>query len=271
MTAPLELAIRLGAFALAFTTLALAEVALPRRTTAFKRRLRWPSNLGIVALDTLLVRIAFPTAAVGLAIIAQSRGWGLLNLAAFPVWAEATTAFILLDLIIYGQHRLLHAVPIFWRFHRMHHADMEFDFTTGVRFHPVEILLSMLIKLAAVVIIGAPALTVLLFEVVLNASSMFNHANIKLPIRLDRIIRQLIVTPDMHRVHHSVIRCENDSNFGFNLATWDRWFGTYRAQPELGHVKMTIGLWEFRDPAELRLDRMLIQPLKREITVRETH
>ncbi len=270
MTAPLELTIRLGAFALVFTALALAEVASPRRTQAFKRRLRWPSNLGIVALDTLLVRIAFPTAAVGLAIIVQGRGWGLLNLVALPAWSEAITAFLLLDLIIYGQHRLFHAVPIFWRFHLMHHSDMEFDLTTGVRFHPGEILLSMLIKLAAVVIIGAPALAVLLFEIVLNASSMFNHANIRLPTRLDRIIRRLIVTPDMHRVHHSNIRSETDSNFGFNLAAWDRWFGTYRAQPELGHDKMTIGLSEFRDLAELRLDRMLIQPLKRETTVRET-
>ena len=267
---PLEFITRLSLFAIVFTLLASAEVVVPRRTQTLERGRRWPSNLGMGAVDTLLVRIIFPTAAVGFAVIAADRGWGLLNQVALPGWVEGLIAFLLLDLVIYGQHRAFHAVPLLWRLHRVHHADLEFDVTTGIRFHPAEILLSMLIKFAAVLVIGAPALTVLIFEVVLNASSMFNHANLKLPAFVDATLRRLIVTPDMHRVHHSIVRRETNSNFGFNLSAWDRWLGTYRAQPEAGHEGMTIGLAQFRDPAELRLDRLLIQPLRNQRDAPET-
>lgn len=262
MTPQLEPFLRLAAFATVFAGLAITESLLPRRTQIIGRQRRWPSNLGLAVVDTVLVRIVFPTAVVGLAVIAADRGWGLLNQVALPGWIAGIAAFVLLDLVIYGQHRLFHAVPLLWTLHRVHHADLELDVTSGIRFHPGEILLSMLIKFAAVLAIGAPALAVLVFEVVLNASSMFNHANLKLPAGIDAALRRLIVTPDMHRVHHSIIRRETDSNFGFNLSAWDRWLGTYRAQPDAGHEGMTLGLAEFRDPAELRLDRLLTQPLR---------
>ena len=170
---------------------------------------------------------------------------------------------VVLDLVIYLQHVLFHAVPALWRLHRMHHADLEFDVTTGTRFHPIEIVLSMLIKLTVIGALGAPALSVLIFEVLLNATAMFNHSNVQLPAPVDCILRWLVVTPDMHRVHHSVVVRETNSNFGFNLPWWDRLFGTYRAQPEAGHEGMTIGVKEIRDPAEQRLDRMLTQPFRK--------
>jgi sterol desaturase/sphingolipid hydroxylase (fatty acid hydroxylase superfamily) len=180
-------------------------------------------------------------------------------------WGLATLlSVLLLDLAIYAQHVLFHAVPVLWRLHRMHHADLDIDVTTGVRFHPAEIVLSMLIKLAVVGLIGAPGAAVLIFEVLLNATSMFNHSNVAMPPAVDRIVRLLVVTPDMHRVHHSIERRETNSNFGFNFPWWDRLFGTYRPQPEQGHEGMTIGIEIFRDPAELRLDRMLLQPLRQE-------
>lgn len=270
MAPQLEPILRFAGFATVFAGLAFAERMLPRRTQVIGRHRRWPSNLGLVAVDTAFIRIVFPTAAVGLAVIAADRGWGLFNQIALPGWIAGIAAFLLLDLVIYGQHRLFHAVPLLWRLHRVHHADLEIDVTTGIRFHPGEIVLSMLLKLAAVLVIGAPAVAVLVFEVALNASSMFNHANLKLPDSLDATLRRLIVTPDMHRVHHSIVRRETDSNFGFNLSAWDRWLGTYRAQPKAGHEGMTIGLAQFRDPAELRLDRLLLQPLRTEPDARET-
>jgi len=257
-----ESVIRLGAFAAIFMAMALWELLAPRRRQAIGRLRRWPGNLGIVALDTLLVRLAFPTAAVGVALLAESRGWGLLPALHAPPWLAAIAAVILLDLAIYLQHVLFHAVPALWRLHRMHHADLEFDVTTGTRFHPIEILLSMAIKLGVVAALGAPAAAVLIFEVLLNATSMFNHGNVRLPQRLDPALRWIVVTPDMHRVHHSVVPRETNSNFGFNLPWWDRLFGTYRAQPQAGHEAMTIGIEQFRDPPELRLDRMLLQPLR---------
>jgi len=234
----------------------------PRRKQAIGRGRRWPGNIGVVILDTVLLRILFPTAAVGLALVAQAHGFGLLNVTALPGWIAVAAAVIALDLAIYLQHVLFHAVPALWRLHRMHHADLELDATTGVRFHPVEVLLSMLIKLAVVAAIGAPAIAVLIFEVLLNATSMFNHANVRIPSRIDRVLRWLVVTPDMHRVHHSVEPRETNSNFGFNLPWWDRLFGTYKAQPAAGHDAMAIGIDTFRDPRELRLDRMLVQPLR---------
>jgi sterol desaturase/sphingolipid hydroxylase (fatty acid hydroxylase superfamily) len=260
--------IRLGAFAGIFAAMALWEVLAPRRRQSIGRLRRWPGNLGVVLLDTLIVRLAFPTAAVGVALVAESRGWGLLPILDAPAWLDVVVAVVLLDLAIYLQHVLVHAVPVLWRLHRMHHADLEIDVTTGVRFHPLEIVLSMLIKFAVVGTLGASAVAVLLFEVLLNATSMFSHSNVRLPERLDRVLRWLVVTPDMHRVHHSIERRETDSNFGFNLPWWDRLFGTYRPQPKAGHDGMTIGLPVFRDRGELRLDRMLLQPLR---NVRSQH
>lgn len=242
--------------------MALWEVAAPRRDQAIGRLRRWPANLGIVVLDTLLVRLAFPTAAVGVALVAEARGWGLLPALAAPPWLAVVAAVIALDLAIYLQHVLFHAVPVLWRLHRMHHADLELDVTSGLRFHPIEIVLSMAIKLGVVAALGVPAVAVLIFEVLLNATSMFNHGNVRLPLAFDRKLRWLVVTPDMHRVHHSILPRETNSNFGFNLALWDRLFGTYRAQPQAGHAAMTIGIDQFRDPRELRLDRMLLQPFR---------
>jgi sterol desaturase/sphingolipid hydroxylase (fatty acid hydroxylase superfamily) len=201
---------------------------------------------------------------VGLALLGEARGWGLLNTLALPDWLSLALAVLLLDLVIYLQHVMFHAVPALWRLHRMHHADLDLDVTTGARFHPIEILLSMGLKLAAVAALGAPALAVLVFEVLLNATAMFNHANLKIPVALDRVLRWVIVTPDMHRVHHSVVPRETNSNFGFNLPWWDRLLGTYRAQPAAGHEAMTIGLEAFRAPRDLRLDRMLVQPFRGE-------
>ena len=254
--------IRLAAFGGVFALLALWELIRPRRKQAIGRGWRWPNNLGVVVVDTLVVRILFPTTAVGLALLAEARGFGLFNVIALPAWVAVPAAVAILDLAIYLQHVLFHAVPALWRLHRMHHADLEFDVTTGLRFHPIEILLSMVIKLAVVAALGAPALAVLVFEVLLNATSMFNHSNVRIPLGFDRILRWLVVTPDMHRVHHSILARETNSNFGFNLPWWDRLFGTYRAQPAAGHDAMTIGIEQFRDPRELRLDRMLLQPFR---------
>jgi sterol desaturase/sphingolipid hydroxylase (fatty acid hydroxylase superfamily) len=216
----------------------------------------------VAVLDTLLTRIIAPTGAVGFGLLAEAHGWGLFNVVALPAWIELVLALFLLDFAIYLQHRLFHYVPVLWWLHRMHHADLDVDVTTGARFHPVEILLSLGIKFIVIVLLGTPPLAVLLFEIALNASSMFNHSNVRVPPVIERVLRLLVVTPDMHRVHHSVVRRETDSNFGFNFPWWDRLFGTYRPQPEAGHQAMTLGIEQFRDPHELRLDRMLTQPFR---------
>jgi sterol desaturase/sphingolipid hydroxylase (fatty acid hydroxylase superfamily) len=218
--------------------------------------------LGIVVLDTLLVRMVFPATAVGVAMAVEGANWGPLNVLGVPQGLAIAVAIVVLDLAIYAQHVLFHAVPVLWRLHRMHHADLDLDVTTGVRFHPIEIALSMGIKLGLIALLGAPALAVLVFEVLLNATSMFNHANVSMPLRLDRVLRWLVVTPDMHRTHHSIVMQETNSNFGFNLPWWDRLFGTYRANPAAGHEAMTIGIDRFRNSEELRLDRMLTQPFR---------
>jgi sterol desaturase/sphingolipid hydroxylase (fatty acid hydroxylase superfamily) len=254
--------VRLVAFAGIFAAMAGWEILAPRREQTLARGMRWPGNIGVVVLDTALVRIAFPTTAVGLALLAEARGWGLFNALALPIWASVPLAVIALDLAIYLQHVLFHAVPALWRLHRMHHADLELDVTTGARFHPIEILLSMGIKLGVIAALGTPAIGVLLFEVLLNATSMFNHSNVRMPVRLDRVLRWIVVTPDMHRVHHSILARETNSNFGFNLPWWDRLFGTYRDQPAAGQLGMTIGIEQFRDFSELRLDRMVTQPFR---------
>jgi len=256
-----ETAIRLAVFLGVLIGMAVWEVAVPRRRVEIPRLLRWSNNLALVMVDTLLVRLAFPVVAVGLAVTAEQNGWGLLNQLSMTGWIMVPIAVLLLDLAIYLQHVLFHAVPALWRLHRMHHSDLEFDVTTGLRFHPLEILLSMGIKLGVVMALGPPALAVLIFEVLLNASSMFNHSNIRLPLRIDRLLRLLIVTPDMHRVHHSIHPSETNSNFGFNVPWWDRILGTYLAQPNCGHEDMIIGIEQFRNKRSLWLDRMLIQPL----------
>jgi len=262
-----ELAIRIGAALSVFAVMALWEYLAPRRALALGRLRRWPSNIGLVVVYGLLERVLIPVAAVGTAAIAAQRGWGLLNITPWPAWLgpawlEVLIGFVALDLAIYAQHVAFHKIPLLWRLHRMHHADLDIDVSTGLRFHPFEIVLSMLIKMAVVALLGVPLVAVVAFEVALNATSMFNHSNAAMPVGLDRIVRLFVVTPDMHRVHHSVARHETDSNFGFNLPWWDRVFGTYRPQPEAGHDGMTIGLPIFRDPAEARLDRLLSQPFR---------
>jgi sterol desaturase/sphingolipid hydroxylase (fatty acid hydroxylase superfamily) len=257
-----EAAIRLGAFIAVFTAMALWEAVAPRRARSYSRLRRWPSNLSIVALNTVLIRVLLPATAVSLALAGEKRGWGLLNHLPVPGWMAVVASVVVLDLAIYFQHVMFHAVPALWRVHRMHHADLDFDVTTGARFHPIEIVLSMVIKFGAVVALGPPALGVLVFEVLLNATSMFNHGNVRIPVPLDRYLRWLLVTPDMHRVHHSIVVNETNSNFGFNLSWWDRLLGTYRAQPGVGHEGMTIGIEQFRQARELWLDRMLLQPFR---------
>ncbi len=254
--------VRLGSFAGIFIAMAIWEVVEPRRPQSIGRGWRWSNNLAVVVVNTLLVRILLPTTAIGLALFAEARGFGLFNVIGSPAWVGVVASVVILDLAIYLQHVLFHAVPGLWRLHRMHHADLEFDVSTGLRFHPIEILLSMLIKFAVIAALGAPALSVLVFEVLLNATSMFNHANVRIPIWVDSVLRWIVVTPDMHRVHHSIVSRETNSNFGFNLPWWDRLFGTYRAQPAAGHEDMTIGIEQFRDSRELGLDRMLLQPFR---------
>jgi len=258
----IEPQLRLGVFLGIFALMALWEFIAPRRARPYPRLTRWPSNIAISFLNTALLRLFIPIAAVGAALLAAERGWGIFNLISVPGWVAVIAAIVTLDFIIYLQHRVFHAVPLLWRFHRMHHADLDIDVTTGARFHPVEIILSMIIKLAVVIALGAPAVAVVLFEVVLNATSMFNHSNVRIPLSVDAVLRLVVVTPDMHRIHHSQLRHETDSNFGFNIPWWDRFCGTYRAQPEKGHDEMSIGIGEFRKPRELWLDRMLTQPLR---------
>ncbi len=254
--------IRIAVFLGILAAMAAWEVAAPRRRLEIPRLLRWTNNLGLVVIDTILVRLTFPVVAVGLALLAGERGWGLFNVFGPPSWLVFLASVMALDLAIYLQHVMFHAVPALWRLHRMHHADLEFDVTTGLRFHPIEIVLSMGIKLAVVAALGPPAVAVLVFEVLLNATAMFNHSNVRIPLGMDRLLRWIVVTPDMHRVHHSIHPSETNSNFGFNLPWWDRLLGTYHAQPREGHETMTIGIEQFRDRRELWLDRMLIQPLR---------
>ena len=257
-----ESLLRLAAFAGVLATMAVWEVLAPRRPQQIARSRRWPNNLAVIAVDTALVRLIFPITLVGFAALVEDRGWGLLQLLSVPSWLAVPLAVLVLDLAIYAQHVMFHAVPVLWRLHRMHHADLEFDVTTGIRFHPIEIVLSTGIKGAVIAGLGAPVVAVFLFEVLLNATSLFNHGNVRLPTGLDRGLRWVVVTPDMHRVHHSIETGETNSNFGFNLPWWDRLFGTYRAQPARGHEAMTVGIEKFRDPTELRIDRMLHQPFR---------
>ena len=257
----MELPIRASAFAGVLCLMACWEQFAPRRKPVLSKLLRWRSNLSLVVINALLLRLMFPVAATVAAVMAAQNDWGLVPQLGLPFILAVGLSVVLLDLVIYLQHRVFHAVPFLWRLHRVHHADQDFDVTTGVRFHPLEILLSMLIKIATVLILGPPVVAVIVFEVILNASAMFNHGNINLPQRLDGILRRLIVTPDMHRVHHSVEPQETDRNFGFFLSAWDRLFRTYQAQPAEGHVGMQIGLRELTDPAQTStITGMLVLP-----------
>jgi sterol desaturase/sphingolipid hydroxylase (fatty acid hydroxylase superfamily) len=242
--------------------LAATERVVPRRKAPAFDKQRWKTNLGVLLIDILLVRILLPAGAVGIAVLAEAREAGLLHHIEWPLHFKVLVAFLALDLAIYLQHVIFHAVPLLWRLHRVHHADVHLDVTTGVRFHPIEILLSLLIKSAAIFLIGPPVIAVLLFEIALNATSMFSHSNLRLPRAVDALVRCVLVTADMHRVHHSIEAAETNSNFGFNLPWWDRLFGTYRAQPAAGHERMTIGIPQFRSMDDLRLDRVLAQPFR---------
>lgn len=258
-----ESGVRLGVFLGVVMVMLVWEALAPRRARTISRRARWPGNLGITVIDTLAVRLAFPAAAVGAAFTAEQQGWGLLPWLDLPALVASVLGLVLLDLSVYVQHVAFHHVPVLWRLHRMHHADLDLDVTSGARFHPLESVASMAAKIAVVIALGASPSTVLTFEILLNACAMFNHSNINLPLGLDRVLRLLVVTPDMHRVHHSVHPEETNSNYGFNLPWWDRVFRTYRAEPADGQLGMTIGLTSFRDARELRLHRLLLQPFRR--------
>lgn len=261
-----ELWARLGTFFAVLTIMAAWELRAPRRALTQSKVGRWTGNLGIVVLNTAVLRVIFPTAAAGAAAFAQAQGWGVLNFTGWPVWVEFLIALLVLDFVIYLQHVMFHAVPLFWRLHRMHHADLDFDVTTGNRFHPVEIVLSMVIKFAVVLALGPAVAAVIVFEIVLNASAMFNHSNVRIPVALDRWLRLFIVTPDMHRVHHSIRRNETNSNYGFNFPWWDRLLGTYVPQPRDGHLGMTIGIERFRESSwSSSLPAMLRIPFVREV------
>jgi len=262
-----EAAIRLGVFLGVFALMAIWELLAPRRALTQSKPVRWLNNITLVVLNTIVARIVFPTAAVGIAAYSAEQQWGLFNQLDIPVWVAIVASVVLLDGVIYLQHVMFHAVPVFWRLHRVHHADMDIDITTGSRFHTIEILLSMLIKFAAIILLGPPLVAVVMFEVLLNATAMFNHSNIRIPLALDRLIRLLVVTPDMHRVHHSHYPHETNSNFGFNLSFWDRLFGTYRAQPDDGHDGMVIGIDTFRNSAQCsHLHRLLLMPFVGKVT-----
>jgi len=256
--------IRLGCFLAVFIGMILWERLAPRRPLKYSRLNRWPGNLGLTVFNSIVVYLVFPAAAVGVAVYGEQKGWGFLQTVYLPVWGKGFAAIILLDLIIYTQHVLFHKIPFLWRIHRMHHTDLDVDVTTGTRFHPVEILLSMGIKIGAVAAIGAPAWSVVVFEVMLNGTSMFNHSDIYISRQVDSMLRLLVVTPDMHRVHHSVIIKETNSNFGFNFPWWDRIFSTYRAQPRQGHTDMILGLANYQDPKWLNFHWMLLVPFMRQ-------
>jgi len=257
-----EVVVRLGFFFGVLALIALWEVVAPRRALTMSKAVRWTSNLGIVVLNTVVLRLVFPIVAVAFAALAAHNGWGVLNIIDIHPLLAVIIAVVVLDFFIWLQHVMVHSIPVLWRLHRMHHADLDFDVTTGARFHPLEIILSMGIKFAVILLLGPPVVAVLIFEVILNALAMFNHGNIRLPLGVDRVLRWMIVTPDMHRVHHSVLDHETNSNFGFNLSIWDRLFGTYKAQPDLGHEGMDIGISIFRAPRDNTLPQMLVQPFR---------
>ena len=261
-----EPAIRLAFFLGVFILVGFWELLAPRRALSISKPLRWVNNLALMGVNTIALRLAFPLAGAGMAAFATAHGWGLLNQFPLPAWMALPLAVIAMDFAIWLQHVMVHAVPALWRLHRVHHADLDYDVTTGARFHPLEIGLSMLIKLATIAVLGPPVVAVVIFEVLLNATAMFNHGNIRLPHSVDRALRWFVVTPDMHRVHHSVEDDETNSNFGFNLPWWDRLLGTYRDEPRAGHQAMTIGIRDHRQPREVAyLDGMLVLPFRGQV------
>lgn len=259
-----EITLRMSFFFGIFAAIAVWEFLSPRRTLSAAKGVRWLNNLVLIFLNSLILRLLFPTAAVGVAVIAQHKGWGLLNLTDLGFWPAVLLAVITMDFVIYLQHVMVHAIPVLWRLHRVHHADLDYDVTTGARFHTLEIILSMLIKFATIMLLGPPVIAVVIFEILLNATAMFNHGNIYLPEKMDRVLRLFVVTPDMHRVHHSVKAPEANSNFGFSLPWWDRLFGTYLAQPDKSHSDMQLGVDGFTDPRQVsHLTGMLMMPFSR--------
>ena len=256
----LRLAIFLGVLGILMT----AEFLWPRRRQTIERKKRWPQHLALVTLDLILARLVFPLSLAGFCIVVKQNDWGIFNMLDISFWPSFILSILALDLIIYTQHVIFHKLPFLWRLHRVHHTDTEFDVTTALRFHPAEILLSMIVKFAVLIILGAPPEAALAFEIILNATAMFNHGNISIPMSIDRWLRHIIVTPDMHRVHHSVSQSETNSNYGFSLSLWDRIFNTYLAQPEKGHEGMTVGLDIFRKTEDMRIDNLLLQPFKKE-------
>lgn len=258
-----EVLLRIGCFLVIFALIAIAEIIAPRRPLTLEKSLRWIGNLSVHLLNSILPRLLFPILPVGLAVLWARNGWGLLNVVPLPEWAAILLTIVALDLVVYGQHVLFHRVRPFWLLHRMHHTDMDIDLTTALRFHPLEIIVSLLLKMAAVALLGAPPAAVFIFEVLLNGMAMFNHGNLRIAGLPDRLLRAIVVTPDMHRVHHSVLPREFNRNFGFNLSIWDRLFGTYQAQPSAGHEGMTIGLKGFQDPRYARFWKMILSPLEK--------
>jgi sterol desaturase/sphingolipid hydroxylase (fatty acid hydroxylase superfamily) len=257
-----EAIIRLSAFLAIITIMAIWETMKPIMTLSISKKQRWMNNFGLVALNVIILRILFPTAAVGAAIYATEHSWGLFNNMTLSSWITVIISLIIMDMLIYFQHRIFHKIPILWRLHLVHHADLDYDLSTGLRFHPIEIILSMLIKFAIILILGIPIIAVILFEIILNSVAIFNHSNISFPKKLDRILRWFIVTPDMHRVHHSVEIDETNSNFGFNLPWWDRIFKSYRQQTRATNI--TIGLPEYRKPQQVYgIIQMLRLPFKK--------
>jgi sterol desaturase/sphingolipid hydroxylase (fatty acid hydroxylase superfamily) len=262
-----EKVIRMGFFFGILAVMALWEVLAPRRALTVSKAVRWGNNLGLVFFNSFLLRLLFPAAAVGMAAFAGGQGWGIFNYYQAPLWLAVVVSVMAMDFIIYLQHVMVHAVPALWRLHRMHHADLDFDVTTGARFHPFEIVLSMLIKFATILVLGPPIVAVVIFEVLLNATAMFNHGNVRLPLGLDRALRWIVVTPDMHRVHHSVEDDEANSNFGFNLPWWDRLLGTYRDQPRAGHEAMNIGIHKYRTTKDVSwFPGMMLLPFKGKVS-----
>lgn len=255
-----ELLIRLSFFFGILLMMYLWEIIAPRRPLITSKATRWFSNLGLVLIDSIAVRLIFPTALVGFALFVQQRGWGLFNQFELRYLVKVIFSVLILDFTIYLQHVMFHVVPLLWRLHMVHHTDMDIDTTTGVRFHPIEIVLSLGIKMIVVVLIGPPPVAVVIFEILLNGTSMFNHGNVRYSQNIDSILRLLVVTPEMHRVHHSTIRWESNSNLGFNFPWWDRLFGTYRPQPAKGHLEMTIGLDQYKEPKKLTLAWLLVLP-----------
>ncbi|MDH5392017.1 MAG: sterol desaturase family protein [Gammaproteobacteria bacterium] len=262
-----EKEIRMSFFFGMLAVIAIWELIAPRRALTVSKTVRWLNNLGLVFFNSFILRLVFPVAAIGVAASAQQNGWGLLNNIEMPIWLAAVLAIVIMDLVIYIQHVMVHAIPLLWRLHRVHHADPDYDVTTGARFHTFEIMLSMGIKFCTIVLLGPAVFAVVIFEVILNATAMFNHGNIRLPKNIDKVLRLFLVTPDMHRVHHSIEDDETNSNFGFSLPWWDRLFGTYRDQPRAGHEAMTIGIRSYRSAKDVCwISGMLTLPFKGKIS-----